>query len=73
MTNKIIDSVKSIKKIAPFLNETKGELKRVQWPNRKQAIQYTLIVIGASLATAIFLGGLDFLFTHLINKFIIRF
>ncbi|PIP16837.1 MAG: preprotein translocase subunit SecE [Candidatus Portnoybacteria bacterium CG23_combo_of_CG06-09_8_20_14_all_37_13] len=68
MANKFINTIKSI---IPFLAETKGELKRVTWPSRKQATQYTLIVIGASLAVAFFLGGLDFLFTYLINKFII--
>lgn len=65
---KILNTLKSI---IPFLRETKGELKRVTWPTRKQATQYTLIVIGASLAVAFFLGGLDFVFTYLINKFII--
>jgi len=70
MTNKILNTIKNI---PSFLKETKGELKRVVWPTRKQATQYTLIVIGASLAVAFFLGGLDFLFTYLINRFIIRF
>lgn len=70
MANKVIDTIKNI---VPFLRETKGELKRVTWPTRKQITQYTLIVIGASLIIAFFLGGLDFLFTYLINKFIIRF
>ncbi|MFH1392701.1 MAG: preprotein translocase subunit SecE [bacterium] len=68
MANKVINIIKNI---VPFLQETKGELKRVQWPSRRQATQYTLIVIGASLVVAFFLGGLDFLFTYLINKFII--
>jgi len=70
MANKIINTIKNI---IPFLRETKGELKRVTWPSKKQATQYTLIVIGASVAVAFFLGGLDFLFTYFINKFIIRF
>lgn len=68
MLNKII---KPIKSIPSFLRETKGELKKVDWPSRNTAIKYTLIVIGASLAVALFLGGLDFLFTYLINKFAI--
>lgn len=57
-------------KIITYLKEVKIELKKVNWPTRKQATKYTLIVIGVSIATAIFLGGVDFLFTWLISKFI---
>ncbi|OGZ35599.1 MAG: preprotein translocase subunit SecE [Candidatus Portnoybacteria bacterium RIFCSPLOWO2_01_FULL_43_11] len=54
-----------------FLKEVRIELKRVTWPTRQDTIKYTLIVIGFSLAVAAFLGGLDFLFTWLLNKFVI--
>ena len=63
--------MKLLRKIGTFLKETKVEMKKVNWPTRKQAIKYTLIVIGVSLAVAIFLGGLDFLFTTLISKFLL--
>lgn len=68
MINKVLNTIKSI---PSFLGETKGELKKVQWPSRDMTIKYTLIVIGASLVVALFLGGLDYLFNFLINKFII--
>ena len=57
-------------KINTFLKEVKSEIKKVNWPTRKETIQYTLIVILVSIFTAIFLGGLDFVFTTLLNKFI---
>ncbi|MBU2564619.1 preprotein translocase subunit SecE [Patescibacteria group bacterium] len=60
-----------LKKIGTFLKETRVELKKVNWPTRKETVKYTLIVIGVSIAVAIFLGGLDFLFTVLISKFLI--
>ena len=59
------------KKGIDFLKEVRVELKRVTWPTRQQTIKYTLIVIGLSLAVAAFLGGLDFLFSWLLNKFVI--
>ncbi len=59
------------KKGIDFLKEVRIELKRVTWPTRKQTIKYTLIVIGLTLAVAAFLGGLDFLFSWLLNKFVI--
>jgi len=59
------------KKGIDFLKEVRIELKRVTWPTRQQTIKYTLIVIGLSLAVAAFLGGLDFLFSWLLDKFVI--
>ena len=59
------------KKGIKFLKEVRVELKRVTWPTRQQTIKYTLIVIGLSLGVAAFLGGLDFLFTYLLGKFVI--
>lgn len=47
------------------------EMKKVNWPTKKETIRYTLIVIGVSVAVAVFLGGLDFVFTTLLNKFVL--
>lgn len=63
--------MKFLNKIITFLKEVKVELKKVNWPTRKQAIKYTLIVIGTSIVVAIFLGGLDFLFTWFITNFLL--
>ena len=66
-------NVKNIpKKTVTFLKEVRLEMKKVNWPTREETIRYTLIVIGVSLAVAVFLGGLDFLFTTLLNNFILR-
>jgi len=59
------------KKGIDFLKEVRIELKRVTWPTRQQTIKYTLIVISLSLAVAAFLGGLDYLFSWLLNRFVI--
>lgn len=58
-------------KLIVFLKEVRLEMKKINWPTRKETIKYTLIVIGVSLAIAIFLGGIDFVFSILRNKFII--
>jgi len=58
-------------KIVTFLKEVKVELKKVNWPTKQETTKYALIVIGVSFAMAIFLGGLDFLFTWLLNRFIL--
>jgi len=59
------------KKLITFLKEVRIELKRVTWPTRKEATKHTLMVIGFSLVVAAFLGGLDFLFSWLLNTFVI--
>ena len=58
-------------KIVTFLKEVKVELKKVNWPTKQETTKYALIVIGVSFAVAIFLGGLDFLFTWFLNRFIL--
>lgn len=59
-------------KILAFLLEAKAELSRVNWPTRKQIIRYTALVIAISLTVALFLGSLDFLFSSLVEKFLIK-
>jgi len=50
-----------------FLRETRDELKKVVWPTRQEVIRLTLVVITVSLLVGIFLGGLDFTFTKLLQ------
>jgi len=58
-------------KIVTFLKEVKLEMKKVNWPTRRETLKYTLIIIGVSVAVAAFLGGLDFIFNTLLTKFIL--
>ncbi|MDO8264989.1 MAG: preprotein translocase subunit SecE [Candidatus Parcubacteria bacterium] len=57
-------------KISTFLKEVVLEIKKVTWPSRDQTIRYTLIVVGISVAVAIFLGGLDAIFNLLRQRLI---
>lgn len=59
-----------LEKIGNFLKEVRLEIKKVNWPTRQETLRYTLIVIGISVAVAAYLGGLDFIFTQLLNKFV---
>lgn len=58
--------------IGEYLRETKGELKHVSWPTRRQAIVFTAVVILISLGLAVYLGLLDALFLrglqYLVNR-----
>ncbi len=49
-------------RIQKFFQETIGELRKVSWPTRREAIRLTWIVIGVILVMALILGGLDFIY-----------
>jgi preprotein translocase subunit SecE len=59
-----------MKKIKKYFLEVISELKKVTWPTKKQTIDKTLIVIGVSVAVAIYLGGLDYLFQRIMELLI---
>lgn len=58
-------------KLFTFLKEVQLEMKRVNWPTRQQVIQNTILVLAISIAVAIFLGMLDFIFVSLLERFVI--
>lgn len=47
-------------KVTSYIKESRDELKKVVWPSRAETIKYTMLVIGISLFTALFLGAADF-------------
>ena len=57
-------------RVLTFLREVRVELGKVSWPSRRQLLVYTGVVIGMSLAVAVYLGGLDTLFSWIINALI---
>ena len=46
-----------------YIRETKGELKHVAWPTRKQAVVFTAVVIIISVGLSLYLGLADFVFS----------
>jgi len=47
--------------ITRFVRETVGELRKVSWPSRQEAINLTVIVLIVMVFTSIFLYGIDLL------------
>jgi len=45
-------------------------MQRVHWPTRQETVKYTLIVAGMSIVLAAFLGGLDIIFSFVLNRLI---
>ncbi len=58
-------------KLKDYIKGTRVELKKVNWPSRKQIINFTLLVIGISISVALFLSFFDMIFTYALEKFIL--
>lgn len=58
-------------KIINYINESREEMKKVNWPTRRQTVTSTSVVVALSLAVAAFLGGLDLVFQSLLRIFIL--
>jgi len=54
-------------RVIDYIRDTKGEMKHVSWPTRRQAISFTLLVIVISILTAYYLGFFDFLFSFILR------
>lgn len=57
--------------IITYIKETIAELKHVNWPNGWQVGVYTALVVVISLVIAAYLGFFDWLFTFLLQGFVI--
>jgi preprotein translocase subunit SecE len=54
-------------RLVNFLQGSWRELQRVQWPDRRQVVQATGVVIGFVIVAGVFLGVADFLAGKLMN------
>jgi len=51
--------------IVRYFRETSGELKKVNWPTRREAIKLTAIVLAVTFGMSIIMGFLDLIFSRL--------
>ncbi|MEK7148133.1 MAG: preprotein translocase subunit SecE [Patescibacteria group bacterium] len=54
-----------------YIKDTRGELIHVVWPSRKQATAFTVVVIIISIVTSLFLGFFDYIFSLILQKFVL--
>ena len=55
-----------LKRIPQYFRDLRSEAKKIVWPNRKQTIQNTIIVIVMMGIVGAFIWILDFIFTYLL-------
>ena len=61
-----VNGFQMVTKAIQFLSEVKGEVKKVTWPSRKEAMGGTAVVLLVVLIMAIFLGLVDLLLSKII-------
>jgi len=52
---------------ASFFAEVKAELLKVTWPTKEQITRLTGVVVLISVIVGLYVGGLDFIFTKIIE------
>jgi preprotein translocase SecE subunit len=58
-------------RLAAFLEGCWRELQRVQWPDRRQVMQATGVVIGFVIVAGLFLGAADYVANQIV-KFVLK-
>lgn len=58
-------------RLTSYIQESRQEFKRVNWPTRQETIRLTGMVIGLSLLFAVFLGVLDMIFNYILVTYLI--
>jgi preprotein translocase subunit SecE len=56
-----------------FTAESWGELKKVEWPGRRQLFSATIVVIVAIALVGAYLAAADFAFSRLVRDVLLRF
>ncbi|MBP8718672.1 MAG: preprotein translocase subunit SecE [Candidatus Atribacteria bacterium] len=59
--------IQLFQKVINFIREARAELKKVTWPNRKQLISSTIVVMITIIMVAIFLGVVDLVFSRIVT------
>ena len=55
-----------------FIRDTYNELKKVVWPTRKQTMNLSTVVVITSLIVGLLLGAIDWIFTRLMQGYLMR-
>ena len=59
-------------RIKAYFQESLAELRRVNWPTRKEVVNLTLVVVIFSIIVMVYLGILDGIFSFLMKTFIFK-
>jgi len=61
-----------IKKIKEYFQGVRAEVKKITWPSKKEVRNHTIIVIVSIGVLMLIFGGMDMIFSKILEVFISR-
>jgi preprotein translocase subunit SecE len=61
------DKTKTTSKISTYFKGVKAELKKVNWPTKKELTNYIIVVFATTAALTLIIWGLDLVFQNLVS------
>jgi len=62
----MVAAVGTLDRLKRFLRDVRGEVRKVAWPNRKEIITYTIVVIITVVLLSLFTGAADVIISRLL-------
>jgi preprotein translocase SecE subunit len=62
----------AVNKVENFLKESYGELKKIQFPSKKETLKLTGYVVGVSLVSGLLISLFDYVFKELLTIIITK-
>jgi preprotein translocase SecE subunit len=53
-----------------YLKNVRTELSHVVWPNWRQGVLHTVLIMVISAVAALYLSGLDYVFTNIVSTIV---
>ena len=66
MSNRENEKPKFTTRVSSYFKGVKAELKKVNWPTKKELRNYTVVVLVMTFAMTIVIWGLDLIFQNLV-------
>lgn len=57
-----------MRKLGNFIKEARMELKKVEWPNKEEVVNSTIVVLISIVIVSVGLGAMDFLLTFFVKS-----
>ena len=66
MSNRENEKPKFTSRISNYFKGVRSELKKVNWPTKKELTNYTVVVLATTFAMTLVIWGLDLIFQNLV-------
>ncbi|WP_312702456.1 preprotein translocase subunit SecE [Sedimentibacter sp.] len=66
MSNRENEKPKFTSRVSNYFKGVRAELKKVNWPTKKELTNYTVVVLATTFAMTLVIWGLDLIFQNLV-------